>query len=71
MFKWPEVVTLFQSSFAALATPNREEIAPRTGSAGKVTTLPFSSFNPDPKRVMHCLEKVHISCEYGIFKFNM
>jgi len=57
-----------QSAFAALATPNGEEIAPRTGSGGKVTPLPFRSFNPDPKRVTHCREKVHISCEYSIFK---
>ena len=44
-------------SFATLAPANRAEIAPRTGTVGKVTSLPFSSFNPDLKRVTHCRKK--------------
>ena len=44
-------------SFATLASANRAEIAPRTGTVGKVTSLPFSSFNPDLKRGTHCRKK--------------
>ena len=57
-------------SFATLAPANRAEIAPRTGTVGKVTSLPFSSFNPDLKRVTHWREKFHISYEYSICELN-
>ena len=57
-------------SFATLAPANRAEIAPRTGTAGKLTPLPFSSFNPDLKRVTHWREKFHISYEYSICELN-
>ena len=49
-------------SFATLASPNRAEIAPRTGTIGKVTSLPFSRSNPDLKRVTHCRKKSRNRC---------
>ena len=57
-------------SFATLAPANRAEIAPRNGTAGKVTSLPFSSFNPDLKRVTHWRDITRIQIEYAICRLN-
>ena len=58
-------------SFATLAPANRAEIAPRNGTAGKVTSLPFSSFNPDLKRVTHCRKKSRNRYDYAICRLIM